>query len=234
MRNESLAFINLLAAREYPQTVALNPFDQAHWFAGAYRTIQRGVPEGTFAEAAKIGCSNLIFGRLPFLAPVTFDVGMETLIAEVAATYPLTIGQAQKLVNILLKYHACLFFSQLDPGWNLAHPWVAAIHERQHVPIDSIVLVGLCRLDPEGCAQFVTASSRFAYSRASMRFVWTHCAYIYDPPSEDGKGPKAPWSGLAGYAAYFRLQALIRELAAAKGVSPLLFEMRFLWALWAA
>lgn len=230
MKPESLDFIAKLATRKQPQTVNLNPFDETQWFAGAYRTLQRGVPAGNFSEVEKLACSKRIFGQLPLLVPATFDVGMQALITEVATTYPVTMGQAQKLVNILLKYHACLYYSQLDRRWNAANPWVPAIHDRQHVPIDSIVLLGLCRHDPKGCAQFVTASSRYAYSKTLKHFEWAYNAYVYDPLSQDGTGPKTPWSGITSYAVYFHLQTLIRHLAAAKGVSPLLYEMRFLWA----
>jgi hypothetical protein len=230
MQQESIDFINLLATRARSQKRIINPFNAQHWFQGAYRTIQRRVPVGKFQPAQKKNCQNLIFASLPQLTPVAFDTDIKKLIADVAAKFPLSIGQSQKLVNILLKYHACLFYSQFDLNWNAKNLWVKDIHAQQHVPIDTVVLFELCRNDPASCSQFVTARSYFSYDKVATRFMWHYTAKIYVPASPTGTGTSVPWSKINDYADYFRLQTMIRTLAKAKRVSPLLYEMQFLWA----
>lgn len=230
MKQESIDFITLLAARAHPQTTNIYPFDHEHWFQGAYRTIQRNVPKGIFATDAKHRCRDQIFAALPLLTAANFDASMKELVESLSREFPITIGQSQKLVNIVLKYYACLFFSERAPTWARENSWVGAIHPLQHVPIDSIVMFGLCRNTPAECAGFVTASSRFAFNTVTKCFGWSHAASIFVPDSPDGLGPSVPWSGIADYAVYFRLQTIVRTLADEKRISPLLYEMRFLWA----
>ena len=229
MQQASINFINLLAARAHPQTTHVNPFNTDHWFDGAFRTIQRRIPKGTFSDAQKQDCANLLFTRLPQLQPATFDGDIQKLICELAVKFPLSIGQSQKLVNILLKYYACLYFSQLAPAWNQANSWIPLIHNQQHVPIDSIVLFGLCRLAPVSCNGFLTVSARYAHSKNTDSFVWNTTATIFVPDSLNGKGVSVPWSGLTQYDVYLRLQTIIRGLADTKQISPILYEMRHLW-----
>jgi len=230
MQTESTDFINLLAARAHPQTTNIHPFNQQHWFDGAYRTIQRNVPKGTITPQQKQNCQNQVFATLSTLQPDTYDQQIETLIKSIATNFPLTIGQSQKLINILLKYHACCFYSQLNQAWNLQNQWIANTHFHQHVPVDSIVLFGLCRNSPASSAEFLTVSSRFCYSKPVQRFVWNYTASIYVPDSPSGAGFSVPWSGIADYGVYFRIQTMIRSLATQKQISPLLYEMRYLWA----
>lgn len=230
MKKESNDFIDLLAARTRPQTTFVDPFNPNHWFQGAYRTIQRRVTKGIFTQADKMACQNQIFDALPKLTANNYDASVKELIENLTKNFPITIGQSQKLVNIILKYYACLYYSGRDAAWALRNTWVVDIHPVQHVPIDSIVLFGLCRSDPAACATFVTASARFAFIKTAKRFGWNYIASIYDSPSPTGAGTSVPWSGIANYGVYFHLQTIIRNLAAKQGISPLLYEMRYLWA----
>lgn len=132
MKDESIKFMALLAARRHPQQVYLRCFDTGKWFTGAYRTIQRQAPK--MSSSDKQNCRDLIFNNLRQLQSETFDTDIERLIETVSGTFHLTIGQSQKLINILLKYHACLFYSQTDQEWNEANEWIQDIHSKQHVP----------------------------------------------------------------------------------------------------
>lgn len=229
MLEASRRFIDLLAGRPPQKRVNLIPFDRDVWFRAAYSTISRGVPQGQFQTAAKRACCDLIFNRIPQLRPAHLDADMQVLIILLAEMFPLSIGQAQKLVNIVLKYYACVYYSGRDPAWSAANQWVAALTHRQHVPIDSIVLYNLCRNAPAACNGFVWTRASFAYSQQAESFIWSTSAYIYEPDYDGNDTPRFAWSKIRTYAPYFRLQTIIRALAAEKNATPVLYEMQYLW-----
>lgn len=127
--------------------VRLIPFDQHAWFQCAYASIQRTLPQG----APQIALDHLqrdLFAAVDALShqPPTadaFEPWIAGTIQTLAATYALSIGQSQGLINTLLKYHYCFYHAERDPAWNAANPFISQHSPLFHIPIDSYVLMGL-------------------------------------------------------------------------------------------
>jgi hypothetical protein len=237
MQQKSEEFIEELANRTHP--ILIRSFDKDHWFRGAYSTVQRTFRKKPLttdrkeplAPDQKTMCSNILFDRDRGLAslgrevandPASFDRYIQELIENIAAVFNITNGHAQKLVNILLKYYACLYHSAPQAAWAVGNNWIGNILKCQHVPIDSIVLYWLEKeRAPEDCQGFVR-SRRFLNKRTN-RYDYSAEISHEEPPAW------LPWSKIRDYKEYSKVQGIIRKLANAKGIPPLLYEMCYLW-----
>lgn len=225
MEIASLSFIALLGGRRRP--ILLNTFDEEHWFRSAYGTFSRTLLNA-LAEGEKNQLRRRIFAAFRGFNDVQldrFDARIEDLILTTANDFTLTIGQSQKLINILLKYHACLYYSHLTVRWNEDHGWIGRLSGKFHVPIDSIVLFRLCEVAPDECAGLVRATAVFREGEPQ----WTFNGKVCHTRANGNRGAWFPWSKIEDYQAYFKLQNIIRGLADIQEISPLLYEMRYLW-----
>jgi hypothetical protein len=127
--------------------VRLIPFDQIAWFQCVYATIQRTLPQGA-PQIARDHLQRDLFGAVDALSHQTptadaFEPWIAGTIQTLAATYALSIGQAQRLINTLLKYYYCYYHAEHDLAWNEAHQFISQHSPLLHVPIDSHILIGL-------------------------------------------------------------------------------------------
>jgi hypothetical protein len=227
MKKQSRKFISLLSARKQP--IRLNPFNDANWLNGAYRTFSRTLvcplAQGEKNQLCKRFFSE--FRRFSSLKVSSFDAKIKDVILKTAYDFSLTIGQAQKLVNILLKYHLCLYYSNLNPVWKKKEPWIGKLSPKLHVPIDSMVLYRLCQVAPRQCRGLVTAARYSSFKNGKRR--WHYYAKVFHPRSSSAVKAKFAWSKIKDYEPYFKLQMLIRSLARKKKIAPMLYEMSYLW-----
>jgi hypothetical protein len=127
--------------------VRLFPFDQHAWFQCAYATIQRTLSQGA-PQIARDHLQRDLFAAVDVLnyQPPTadaFEPWIAGTIQTLAATYALSIGQSQRLVNTLLRYHYCYYHAERDRAWNEAHQFISPHGPLLHVPLDHHVLIGL-------------------------------------------------------------------------------------------
>ena len=210
-------FINLLAARKGSARVMLYPYNQKEWFRGAYKTLQQ-TKKGGLGPTGPALVMPLIFNSLSKIRPATYDLDIKSLIQKVS-NHGFTLGQSQKLCNMLIKYHLVYFFSKSDLVWNRKNPWVGKLAPRAHVPIDRFVLIRGAQLYP----------SYFKYLlKISMRFykAWTLNIHIVWPR---GSRSSHAWSKLNSYGPIDNLQQIFRTIAKTKGFLPIELEMRELW-----
>lgn len=211
--------------------VQLGPYDQNEWFRGAYSTIQRTL-KGRYQKLdamQKGAIAGHLFRRFPLLKARCYERRVRRMIKAMTQRYPISKGHAQKLVNILLKYHTCYYYSCVDRAWNASNRWVSEICRIQHVPIDTVMLFTLCQKAPDDCHGWVTASARFSFNRQKRRFCWSTTANLFWPSSSDGRGAKRAWSDLQEYKAYRKIQKIVRKLSKNASIPPILYEMRYLW-----
>ncbi|MEI7771000.1 MAG: hypothetical protein WCI67_13465 [Chloroflexales bacterium] len=127
--------------------VRLIPFDRNAWFQCVYATIQRTLPQGA-PQIAREHLQRDLFAAVDALSdqPPTadaFEPWIAGTIQTLAATYALSIGQSQRLINTLLMYHYCSYHAERDLAWNAAHQFIRQHGPLFHVPIDHHVLIGL-------------------------------------------------------------------------------------------
>ena len=194
--------------------VGLFPYDQRRWFRRCYASVQRTVHGGLRRSVRRELRSRLFDGvaRLEAL-PVereAFERWHDELLDEVRACSGLRLGQAQKLINLLLKYHYAYLHAGRDLAWAARHQHIDALSPFFHVPIDVYVLVRLRRE-----YRYPLVALNGAQTYATLRVGGRHVA----------------WSRLAEHAPYTHVQAFIRDLIADRATyaSPLHFEMCELW-----
>ena len=105
----------------------------------------------------------------------------------------LTLGQRQKLINILIKYFIVYEFHNKDNKRKFTNSLMFL-----HIPIDKIIL-----------------------NRFNMIFENTEI--------KGGKLNGYPWSKLCSYEDYIKFQNLVSTKSTEINLSPLEFEMKFLW-----
>jgi len=200
--------------------VKLPPFDKDDWFRGAYATIQRTLRDG-FAPLSideKKRCSEMLFSGIAGLGVCSFDQELRQLIVETAREFSLSIGHAQKLLSILCKYALASYLVdplRLPPRWGE----LMTNHEmRLPIPIDTIVLFSLKNSHP----------SKFGDVNAGRTLDKLRDRYSYWATIDESGRPTS-WSRLNGFEVYWSLQTRVREIAKGRYLSPLEFEMRYLW-----
>lgn len=232
MKNECEKFISLLGKRKGAAKINLRTFDQNEWFRGAYSTVQR-TRRGcsSFADAERKTIIKLLFDACSEICVHPSEIESKISCLKENCPGQLTLGQVQKLLNILLKYHVCYFFAGQDDVWNKAHDNIAESWASFHVPIDSIVLLRLCEVAPDVVCGRIYANKIFQFNKKANKCEWSQTAKVF---SNDRKiNPKAsgqPWSKLDDMEAYMWLQNTIKALAKKENMSPLEYEMKVLWA----
>jgi hypothetical protein len=127
--------------------VRLSPFDRDAWFRCAYFSIQRTLPQGA-SQLSHAHLPGVLFDAIAALSqrPASADVFEQWVvdtIQELCAAYALSVGQAQRLINLLLTYHYCFYHAAIDGAWNAEHQWIVQHGPFFHVPIDHEALVRL-------------------------------------------------------------------------------------------
>lgn len=199
--------------------IKLLPWDEARWFRGAYSTVQRTL-RGDFSPLTrpqKSSLTELLFGEIPRIAGRNFDKRLKHLIERLVPEFSISIGHAQKLISILLKYavvcHHC------HPG-SIPNAWTNLIEAHVGhlpVPIDAIVLYRLANLFPKQFGHVCAGSGRDKRGRP------TYWATVTSGAKSEA------WSRVSTIKTYWSLQERIRLLAASRGCTPLEFEMKNLW-----
>ena len=146
---DELKELSLKFIEQVKQKVNLARFDRDEWFKGCYSTIQRTI-RGGLAERKKERLKNLLFDSIDSLRQTRtckagYDEWFENLVSSIRTNINLTFGQAQKIVNILMKYHFCYYWADFDRKWNNSYCWLFPFFEFFHVPIDNVVLFNLKR-----------------------------------------------------------------------------------------
>ncbi len=127
--------------------VRLIPFDVHTWFQCAYFSIQRTIPGG-LTQSAYDHLRSALFGAVYTLQEQTgtadsFEKWIVSTIEEQSETYNISIGQSQRLTNLLLKYYYCYYNAEIDPLWNEEHHFIKQHSPFFHLPLDNYVLVSL-------------------------------------------------------------------------------------------
>lgn len=193
--------------------VGLFPYDQPRWFRRCYASVQRTVHGGLRRSVRRDLRSRLFDGVARLALSVereAFEQWHDKLLDEVRACSGLRLGQAQKLINLLLKYHYAYLHAGCDLEWAERHQHIDALSPSFHVSVDVYVLV---RLKQKYRYPLIALNGAQTYG--TLRVGERHVA----------------WSRLAERAPYAHIQGFIRNLAADRATyaSPLHFEMCELW-----
>lgn len=211
MQELANSFIEMLYQRKRPARINLTVYNQKEWFRGVYSTVQRVIPAGTFTVETMARIRKSLFdfiNTLQMSQQVHQDI-MDFIGNLTVEFAPMTIGQAQKLINMLLKYHTCFFLSERDTIWNDNNAWIQQNWKYFHVPIDSQVLKKLVEIDTE----LFSHNILLRYNLVTVI---------------DGHETR-PWSKIANLPTYEQLQSLIANKSNQLNFYPLEFEMRCLW-----
>jgi hypothetical protein len=139
----------------------------------------------------------------------SFDDWFYGLLDDIAIENQLTVGQTQKIINILLKYYYCYFHSGINEEWNREYNWLIPHFKNLHVPLDNFMLfklANICKKDylkphgkPKSCYCLIKTSNG-----------WIR------------------WSRLDDLNVYQKIQqAIVSNLKI--GEDPLNYEMQNLW-----
>jgi hypothetical protein len=140
-KTESLAFTE--------KVKNIKDYDEERWFSSAYSTLNARftVEGGGLSEEVKKTLKSLLFSSIENLK--SFSVGdYDKWFYELAKgitdrVAKLSFGHAQKLINILMKYHFVYFYSGFDEDWKKKHLWLVPYFGHFHAPIDRKVLKNL-------------------------------------------------------------------------------------------
>ncbi|HID27197.1 MAG TPA: hypothetical protein EYP22_05135 [Methanosarcinales archaeon] len=131
----SLKFIQQVSSK-----VKLNNYDKDEWFKGAFFTIQRTI-KGGLSNENRSSLKNILFDSIEKLKKITpsegkYDKWFNNIISSINF---LSYGQAQKIINILMKYHYCYYYSKADNEFR----WLYQFFDFFHAPLDNILLYNL-------------------------------------------------------------------------------------------
>ncbi len=140
-KTESLAFTEKVKNIKY--------YDEESWFSSAYSTLSpfRTIEGGGLSEEVKKTLKSLLFSSIENLK--LFSVGdYDKWFYELAKRITdrvskLSFGHAQKLINILMKYHFVYFYSDFDEEWKKKYLWLVPYFSHFHAPMDRKVLKNL-------------------------------------------------------------------------------------------
>ena len=199
--------------------IKLLPFSEDEWFRGAYSTIQRTLHHG-FAPLSDNdwkNCRNHLFLEIPKLSGENFDDALKKLIILTAQKFKISIGHSQKLISILTKYAVTYYHCS---NGQLPDNWKALIDdhlEELPVPLDAIVLF---YLKYHYNHEFPDVSARL-YLNKNKEHSYSAKIFLNDLSQT--------WSRLSDFETYWSFQMRIRKLAQIEEISPLEFEMKYLW-----
>ncbi len=201
-------------ANAFCNQIGIHTFDRDKWFVRAYSTMQR-TKKGSISPDQKRNIKELLFEEISnTLTSVTsqeeFDEWILKITDKIGDFGDLTFGQSQKIVNILLKYYYCYFYSKQDAAFNKTVESLQPVFNFFHAPVDNVMMVALKRDYNSDKLNFVKKVAN------SARFV--------------ENGNLLAWSRLPSEDPYRRLQEIVQELSAAHNFeNKMHFEMANLW-----
>jgi hypothetical protein len=175
--------------------VRLIPFEPQAWFRCVYFSIQRtvtgGLPQDSY-EQLRHALFDAIYAlpEQPQTAEA-FEEWIASTIQKHAEQYGISIGQAQKLINLLLKYYYCYYHADIDPSWNAQHQFIVQYSPFFHIPLDNYVLVSL-KLKYACPAIHINRSHTYATLRVGDELV--------------------SWSRLEDLPTYVQMQGFVQEM----------------------
>jgi hypothetical protein len=138
---ESLTFIEKVKNLKY--------YDEERWFSSAYSTLNARftVEGGGLSKEENKILRSLLFSSIENLKSFSMD-NYDKWFYELAARITervskLSFGHAQKLINIIMKYHFVYFYSDFDEDWKKSHLQLAPFFSHFHAPVDRKVLKNL-------------------------------------------------------------------------------------------
>lgn len=140
---ESLAFIE--------KVKKINSFNEERWFSSAYSTLNpfRTIEGGSLSKEDKKTLKNLIFSSIENLKSFcvgNYDKWFYELAKKITdRVSKLSFGHAQKLINILMKYHFAYYYSDFDEDWKKKYLWLVPYFGHFHSPIDRKVLKNITK-----------------------------------------------------------------------------------------
>ncbi|HII85393.1 TPA: hypothetical protein HA273_02185 [Candidatus Bathyarchaeota archaeon] len=156
-RAESLAFATRVKLVKH--------YDQERWFRGAYSTLNARftIDGGGLSKETKEALKRALFSSIEKLktsSPDDYDKWFYELAMRITySDSKLSFGHAQKLINILMKYHFVFFYSDFDESWKKRYSWLAPCFGYFHAPVDRKVLQNL--------------SDRYSAEIPINKFSWT-------------------------------------------------------------
>jgi len=140
---ESLAFIE--------KVKKINYFNEEKWFSSAYSTLNPfwTIEGGSLSKEDKKILKNLLFSSIENLKSFSvgdYDKWFYELVKKITdRVSKLSFGHAQKLINILMKYHFAYYYSDFDEDWKKKYLWLVPYFGHFHSPIDRKVLKNLTK-----------------------------------------------------------------------------------------
>jgi len=204
-QQQCIDFLNL-------QRVNIHHFDFQQWFNKAYGTVKRTI-HGGLTPVQKMTIQELLHVELNNIdvnTQVDFDNWQLDVINEISHIGDLELGKSQKIVNMLLKYYCCWYYSGQDPDFNEQYYHLDLCFQYFHAPVDSRVLIRVFDLDEYNLNIIHPIGHGYAQFLVNNVHV--------------------PWSQLDNYEIYMELQNFIQGRADALELfSKLDFEMQHLW-----
>ena len=199
---------------------SVDVFDKTKWLDGAWGTLKRTLVKSPdhkknkklYTTLRKEFFKNIFdetFGSFPNEID-KIDLWYKKIITKEYKLPYLSIGQKQKMVNILIKYFLTYFHTTKDTDKDFCKRFNKNI-SHIHIPIDKVVLESIFKNE--------TYRKKFqnritTTNRTSNQYFW------------DSK----PWSKINDYESYFNFQKTVRNLSKIEGMSPIEFEMKKLWS----
>lgn len=142
-KNESIAFIE--------KVKKINTFNEDRWFSSAYSTLNpfRTIEGGGLSKEDKKTLKTILFSSIKNLRSFTvddYDKWFYDLANKITdRVSKLSFGHAQKLINILMKYHFAYYYSDINEDWKKKYLWLVPYFGHFHSPIDRKVLKNLTK-----------------------------------------------------------------------------------------
>ena len=156
-KTESLAFAGKVGLVKY--------YNQEKWFSGAYSTLNARftIVGGGLSEESKKTVRGLLFSSIEELrsfSAIDYNKWFYELAKKITnINSKLSFGHAQKLINILMKYHFVHFYSDFNQNWKEKHSWLIPHFRCFHSPLDRKVLQNL--------------TEKYSMELPTNKFSWT-------------------------------------------------------------
>ena len=201
---------------QFCKNIGLEQFNKDKWFQWSYSTMQRTKKGGTSTEQ-KERIKIFLYERITNINKNSisnqsdFNKWLLNCIKGICKKGNLTFGQGQKIINILLKYYYCFYYSEQDKEWNKDQKYLKKYFSFFNAPVDNIILAKLKKKYNDPIISFLELKS----SRARFNI----------------NGNLFPWSKLEDSKEYLSIQDYVENLASKDNNinDKLCFEMKYLW-----